>query len=76
MLVALVPTPFHDLPCMGFVLLDISIRQETDVVMDVKVEERAGLSSCFVDDEVVESIVLRERTRKLLRTVRMWDQLT
>ena len=37
-LVALVPTPFHDLPCMGFVLLDIGIRQETDVVMDVKVE--------------------------------------
>lgn len=30
----------------------------SDVIVDVKVEERTGFSTGFVDDEVIEGVVL------------------
>ena len=38
MLVPLIPAPLNNFSRVGFVLLDTSIRQKTDIIMDVKVE--------------------------------------
>ena len=58
MLVSLVPAPLHDFPCMGFVFFLGSVSEESYVVVHVKIEQRSGFSTRFVDDEVVECVVL------------------
>lgn len=58
MLVPLIVTPLNDLPRMRLVLLNGGICQQTNVVMDVKVEQRPRFSSCFVDNEIVERVML------------------
>ena len=59
MLVTLVVTSLNNLPCVRFILLNGGVGEETDVVVYVKVEEGARLAASLVDNEVVESIVLK-----------------
>jgi len=61
MLVPLIPAPFHDFPCMGFILLLQGVSEESYVVMHVEIEQRTGFSACLVDDEVIECVVLQMR---------------
>lgn len=58
MFVSLVITPFYDFASVRFVLLFGCVREETDVVMDVKVEQGTRFATGFVDYEIVERIVL------------------
>ena len=58
MLVTLVPAPFDDLACVGLVLLHGGVRQKSDVVMHVEVEQRPGFASGLVHEEIVERVVL------------------
>ena len=64
MLIALVPTTLDDLSGVGLVLLDRCISQQPNVVMHVEIEERAGLAPGFVDDKVVEGVMLAVRNRE------------
>lgn len=59
MLVALIIAPFNDLSRMGLVLFNSCVREEADIVVHVKVEEWTRLAASFVDNEVVESVVLK-----------------
>ena len=59
MLVSLVPAPLHDFPCMGFVLLLGSVGEKSHVVVHVEIEQWSRFSTSFVDDEVVECIMLK-----------------
>lgn len=43
---------------MRLILFDGGVREQTNVVMDVKVEKRARFPPCFVDYEVIESVML------------------
>ena len=43
---------------MGFVLLLGSVSKKSYVVMHVEIEQRSGFSTRFIDDEVVECVVL------------------
>lgn len=63
MFVSLVPTSFHDFPGVRLVLFLRCVGKEADVVMDIKVKERSRLPPSFVDDEVIESIVLHRYKR-------------
>ena len=58
MLIPLVVTPFHHLACVRLVFLHCRIREQPHVIMHVKVEQRAGFATGFVQDEVVERVVL------------------
>ena len=56
--------PTHDnFPSVRFVLLDVCVRKHADVLMDIEIEERPGLASRLVDDEVVEGVMLQENER-------------
>ena len=59
MLVPLVPASFDDLPSVGLVFLFSSIVKEPYIIMDVKVEEGTRFSPGFVDDEIIESVMLK-----------------
>ena len=59
MLVSLVPTPFHDFPSMGFIFLHGCVSKKSYIVVHVEIEKRSGFSARFIDDEVVERIVLK-----------------
>lgn len=59
MLVSLVPAPLHDLPCVGFVFLLGSIGEKSYIVVHVKIKQRSGFSTRFIDDKVVECVVLK-----------------
>lgn len=59
MLVPLVPTSFDDLPSVGLVFLFGSVVEESYIIMDVKVEEGTRFSPGFVDDEIIESVMLK-----------------
>jgi hypothetical protein len=61
MLIPLIVAPFHNLASMGFIFLLCCVSQQAYVVVNVKVEERSGLPSCFVDDKVIESVMLARR---------------
>lgn len=43
---------------MRLVFLNARVGQQTDVVVDIKVEQRAGLPASLIDNKVVESVVL------------------
>ena len=58
MLVPLVPTSLDDFAGMKLVFLNARVGQQTDVVVDIKVEQRAGLPASLIDNKVVESVVL------------------
>ena len=58
MLVALIPTSFHDFASVRLVLLYCGISQQPDVVVHVEIEKWTRLSPRLVHDEVVESVVL------------------
>lgn len=58
MLVAIIPTSFHDLSSVRFILFLRSVREQSDIVVDVKVEERSRFPASFVDNEVVEGVRL------------------
>lgn len=57
-LITIVPAPFDDLARVTFVLLDRGIRQEPNVVMHVKVEQRSRLAACFANDKVIKTVVM------------------
>ena len=57
-LIALVPTTLDDLAGVRLVLLLRGVGEQPHVVVDVEVEERAGLPAGLVDDEVVKGVVL------------------
>lgn len=59
MLVPLVPTSLDHLPGVGLVLFDGGVSQKTHVVVDVKIEQWAGLPAGLIHDEVVEGVMLR-----------------
>ena len=58
MLVPLVPTSFDHFPGMGFVFLFRGIMKKPYVIVDVKVEERSRFSPGFIDNEIVECVML------------------
>jgi hypothetical protein len=58
MLVPLIITPLDNLSRMRLVFLFCRICKETYIVMDVKIEKRAGFSAGLVNDEVVKGIML------------------
>jgi hypothetical protein len=62
-LVPLVPTSFDDLPSVGFVFLFGSVVKEPYIIMDVKVEEGTRFSPGFVDDEIVERVMLKKHCK-------------
>jgi len=45
---------------MRLILLNSSIRHHADVIMDIKIEQGSRFATGFVDNEVVECIVLWE----------------
>lgn len=57
--VTLVVASFDDLPCMGFVLFNRGVGKQTDVIVNIKVEQRTGLPASLVDYEIIEGIVLQ-----------------
>lgn len=59
MLAALVPAPLYNFARMRFILLDTGIRKDTNIIVNVKVEQWPGLSTSLVDDEIVECVMLR-----------------
>lgn len=76
--VAVVPTSLHDFSGVRLVLFLSSIRQQTNVVVHVKVEERTRFTASFVDDEVVEGVSLRNEQvsgarEKEMLTAYVWD---
>lgn len=58
MLVALIPTTFYNLPCMGLVFLFCSVGKQPYVIVNVKVEQGSRLAARLVDYEVVKCVVL------------------
>ena len=58
MLISLIVTSFNDFPRMRFILLFGSVCEQSDVVMDIEIEQRPRFSSCFIDNEVIERIML------------------
>jgi len=58
MFVPLIITPLYDFPCMRLVLFPSGISQQSHVVVDIEVEERAGFATRLVDDEIIKSIML------------------
>lgn len=58
MFVTLVPTALDDLACVRLVLLHRGVGEETHVIMHIEVEKWARFASRFVDDEIVECVVL------------------
>lgn len=67
MFVSLVPASFDDLAGVAFVLFLCGVCKETNVVMDIKVEERSRLATGFVDNERVEGVMVRYYQILLLR---------
>ena len=61
MLVPLIPAPFHNFTCVGLIFLLRGVSEESYIVVHVKIEQRSGFSTSFVDDKVVECIVLQEK---------------
>jgi hypothetical protein len=61
---SLIPASLNNLSGMGFVFLNGSIGQHSNIVVNVKIEQRTGLSTSFVDDEIVESVMLKVRARQ------------
>jgi hypothetical protein len=57
--VPLVIASFDNLACMGLVLFLRSISEETNIIMDIEIEQGSGLAPCFVDYKVIKSVVLR-----------------
>src|ERR1700677_1852201 len=57
-LVALIPTTFYDLPCMGLVFLFCSVSEHSHVIVNVKVEQGPRLAARLVDYKVVKCVVL------------------
>jgi hypothetical protein len=57
-LVALVPTAFNHFSRVRLVFLLGSIRKQSDVVVDIKIEEGTRFPSGFVDYEIVKGIML------------------
>jgi hypothetical protein len=77
MLVLLVPAPLDDFACMRFVLLLCSVCEETHIVVHIKIEQRTRFAPGFVNDEVVECVMLWERnvvtdTRNKCAWTYMW----
>lgn len=58
MLVPLIITPLDNFARMRLILFFCRICEETYIVMDIKIEERAGFSAGFVNYEVVKGIML------------------
>jgi hypothetical protein len=56
--VPLVITTGDDLPSMRFVFLHSGIREHSNIIMHVKIEQRPRFSTGFIHDEVVEGIML------------------
>jgi hypothetical protein len=56
--VALVIAPLNDFPSMRFILLLGCVGEKANVVMNIKIEQRARFSPGFVDDKIVKCIVL------------------
>ena len=70
MLIPLIPAPFHDFTRMGFIFLLRGVGEESYIIVYVEIEQGSGFSTRFVDDEVVERVVLRVRgQRKSERTL-------
>ena len=64
MFVTLVVTTFHHLSSMRLVLLLRRIGKKSNIVVDVKIEQRPRFSAGLIDDEVVESVVLSKTVRE------------
>jgi hypothetical protein len=64
MLIPLVVAPLHHFTCMGLILLLGRIRKQTDVVMDIEVEERTRLATRLVDNEIIERVMLSISNQK------------
>lgn len=61
MLVPVIPATLNNFARMRLVFLLRRIGKKAHVVVDVKVEEGARFTTCFVDDEVVKCVVLQHR---------------
>ena len=57
-LTAFVPASLTDLAWVALVLLNPSVIGHTDVVVDVEVEQRAALPTCFGHDEIIEGVIV------------------
>jgi len=82
MLRALVPAPLDDFAGVGLVFLDCSVSHHSNVVVDIKVEQRPGLAAGFVGDKVVEGVVVWDNKILLdvhqviyTNTTQLWELL-
>jgi DMSO/TMAO reductase YedYZ molybdopterin-dependent catalytic subunit len=58
MFVPLIPAPFHNFACVRFIFLLRCVGEESYIVVHVEIEQWSGFSARFVDDEVVECVML------------------
>ena len=58
MFVPLIPAPFYDFTCVRFIFLLRGVGEKPYIVMHVEIEQRTGFPTSFVDDEIVECVVL------------------
>lgn len=65
MLVSLIITSLNHLSGMRLVLLLRGIGHESNIVVNIEVEERTRFSTGFVDDEVIKRMVLDSRTSQM-----------
>ena len=60
MLIPLVPTAEDHFAGMRLMLLPARVVHQSDVLVDVKLEQRAKFAAGLRDDEIVEGVVLRD----------------
>lgn len=65
MLVSLIITSLNHLSGMRLVLFLRGIGHESNIVVNIEVEERTRFSTGFVDDEVIKRMVLDSRTSQM-----------
>ena len=69
MLVSLIPAPLNYFPGVRLVLFDTGIGKQTNVVVDVKVEQWSRLPAGLIHDEVIEGVVLYDNRSKIPRSI-------
>lgn len=58
MFIPIIPAALDDFTSVALVLLLRRVGEHAHIVVHVKVEQWARLSSCFVDDKVVKGVML------------------
>ena len=69
MLVSLIPAPLNYFPGVRLVLFDTGIGKQTNVVVDVKVEQWPRLPAGLIHDEVIEGVVLYDSRSRIPRSI-------